>query len=108
MPKKAIPDDVKERVAKIVENFNKKKLKKYDCRYVAKYKGKYLYLARDDMGEPEPICRLEYTGDMSEWDFAIYKYSSNRYDAGEIFPGIEDVNGTIEGAMKAGMKAYPI
>ncbi len=109
MPKKTIPDDVRADIAKIVENFNRKRLKRYDSRYVPKYKGKYLYFSRDDgTGEPEPICRLEYTGNMSKWEFAIFKYSSGRYDPNEIFPGIENVNGTAEGALKAGMKAYPV
>jgi hypothetical protein len=53
------------------------------------------------------ICRLEYRR-KGRWDFAIYKYSSDRYDPEEfMFPGSEFVDGTVEGAMKAGMVAYP-
>ena len=45
---------------------------------------------------------------MQHWEFAIYKYSDERYDPEEwIFPGAEEVDGTIEGAMRAGLKAYP-
>ena len=37
-----------------------------------------------------------------------HEYSSERYDDDEwFFPGSEHVNGTIEGAMKAGLEAYP-
>jgi hypothetical protein len=46
---------------------------------------------------------------MDNWDFAIYKYSDNCYDPEEwFFPGEEFVDGTVTGAMKAGMKAYDI
>jgi hypothetical protein len=52
--------------------------------------------------------RLTYTGDPASWEFAIYKYSDERYDAAEwLFPGSEHVDGTIEGALKAGLEAYP-
>jgi len=42
-------------------------------------------------------------------EFAIYKYSNERYAPDEwFFPGDQHVNGTIEGAMRAGLEAYPI
>ena len=45
---------------------------------------------------------------MQKWSFAIYKYSDEQYDEEEwFFPGSEHVDGTIEGAMKAGLEAYP-
>jgi hypothetical protein len=45
---------------------------------------------------------------MQHWEFAIYKYSDGRYDPEEwMFDGMEEVDGTIEGAMRAGLKAYP-
>jgi hypothetical protein len=45
---------------------------------------------------------------MDTWEFAIYKYSDERYDPDEwMFPGAGDVDGTIEGAMKAVLEAYP-
>lgn len=75
---------------------------------VPRYKGKFLYLDRQDYGRLSPICRLEYMGKMEDWSFAIYKYSDERYDEEEwFFPGAEHVDGTIEGAMKAGLEAYP-
>jgi len=46
---------------------------------------------------------------MNNWEFAIFKWSSERYDPDEwIFPGLEYVDGTIEGAMMAGLYAYPV
>jgi hypothetical protein len=45
---------------------------------------------------------------MSHWDFAIFKYSDMKYDPDEwLFPGSQHIDGTIEGAMKAGLEAYP-
>jgi hypothetical protein len=76
--------------------------------YLTRYRGRFLYLDRLSPEGPGPICRLEYTGSMHQWGFAIYKYSDERYDPDEwFFPGEEHVDGTIEGALKAGMEAYP-
>lgn len=77
--------------------------------YSARFKGKYLYLDRTDHGKPSPVCRLTWNGQMDNWDFAIYKYSDNCYDSEEwFFPGANEVDGTVTGAMKAGMTAYPM
>ena len=77
--------------------------------YVPRFKGRFLYLDRAGPGgRLSEICRLTWAGDMSRWDFAIYKYSNNRYDSDEwFFPGAEEVDGTVEGAMRAGLAAYP-
>jgi hypothetical protein len=45
----------------------------------------------------------------SNWEFAIFKWSTERYDPDEwFFPGAEYVDGTVEGAMMAGLHAYPV
>jgi hypothetical protein len=107
MAKKTIPDEVKQQVTQIVERFNRKKLARSGSYYTPRWQGAFLYLDRDEYGTLAPICRLKYTGDMSRWEFAIFKYSSERYSPSERwFPGAEYVDGTIEGAMKAGMQAY--
>jgi len=109
MKPKAIPDDVREKVEEIVERFNRRVSRRRDCYYVARFKGKYLYLDRGDYGDIGPICRLTYTGKMDKWEFAIFKWSSETYDPHEwMFPGADQVNGTVEGAMKAGLEAYPV
>ena len=106
---RGIPDEVKTDVAAIVQHFNTTVLRSPHCLYVPRYKGKFLYLDRQDYGRLSPICRLEYTGKMEDWSFAIYKYSDERYDEEEwFFPGAEHVDGTIEGAMQAGLEAYPV
>jgi hypothetical protein len=105
---RGIPDAVKTDVAARVEHFNTTVIRNPHCLYVPRYKGKFLYLDRQDYGRPHPICRLEYTGKMEGWSFAIYKYSDERYDEEEwFFPGAGHVDGTLEGAMKAGLEAYP-
>ena len=59
--------------------------------------------------QPLPICRLTWNGKMDNWDFANYKYSSEQYEPEEwFFPGAEFVDGTVTGAMQAGMVAYEI
>jgi hypothetical protein len=47
---------------------------------------------------------------MVKWILdTIYKYSDNCYDAEEwFFPGANEVECTVTGAMKADMTAYPI
>jgi len=117
MPQKqSIPIEVQAEAQKLIDEFNReyfsdKEFKEFGIvGYSARFKGKYLYLDRDDLGgEPSPICRLKWNGKMDDWGFAVYKYSDNRYDPEEwFFPGQEFVDGTVTGAMKAGMKAYDI
>lgn len=108
MSAKRIPDEIKAQVNEIVARFNEGSGDP-TCFYATRFRGSYLYLDRSDFGQIGPICRLKYTGDMSNWEFAIYKYSSGRYDPDEwIFPGDEYVDGTVEGAMRAGLEAYPV
>jgi len=105
----AIPDEVKQEVEAIVQRFNQENSNRDDCYYEAQFRGKHCYLYRSDYGRLGPICRLTYTGKMDDWDFAIFKWSSERYDASEwFFPGSELVDGTVEGAMRAGLEAYPV
>lgn len=108
MGTKSIPDDIREKVEEIVERFNNKTFRRDDCYYQARFRGKNVYLDRCDYGRVGQICRLTYTGKMDDWKFAIFKYSTEKYDPGEwMFPGSGEVDGTVEGAMKAGLKAYP-
>jgi hypothetical protein len=108
-PKKnAIPDEVKAWAEAVIERFNKAEIGDPDAYYRARYRGTHLYLDRSNFGAPTPVCRLTYTGDPNDWEFAIYKYSTERYDPAEwCFPGAECVDGTLEGALRAGLLAYP-
>ncbi len=105
----SIPDEVKRQVEAIVERFNRENSNRDDCYYEAEFKGSYCYLHRADYGRLGPICRLTYTGKMDGWEFAIFKWSSETYSPNEwAFSGSEFVDGTIEGAMRAGLEAYPV
>ncbi len=109
MPGTRIPDAIKPQVADRIAAFNREVLQDpYVC-YRPRYQGAFLYLDRCDYGQVSRICRLAYTGSLDRWAFAIYKYSDERYDPDEwLFPGAEELDGTIEGAMRAGMAAYPL
>jgi len=117
--KQSIPLEIQAEVQKLLDEFNRQHFKKADPvmraffgnkvkpGYSARFKGKYLYLDRNDHIKPSPICRLTWNRKMDDWGFAIYKYSGNYYDAEEwFFPGRGKVDGTVQGAMLAGMEAY--
>lgn len=111
MAKTIISKETKQEINKIIDDFNITNFDDYvdDLYYFAEYKGKFLYLNRREFGRTSPVARLTYTGDLKKWEFAIFKWSLEEYDPDEwFFPGQEFVDGTIEGAMKAGMKAYPV
>jgi len=98
-----IPAHIRSQVEELISDFNKKN----HTDYVARFKSGYVYFDRASMRAP--VFRLKFSGNMTQWDFAIYKYSSGSYDPNEwLFPGAELVNGTVEGAMKAGLEAYPV
>lgn len=109
MAKPKLTPELKLQIDAIVARFNVEELGRQPyAHYITQYRGAHLYLGHDRRGKFSPICRLTYTGDMDGWEFAIYKYSDGGYDPDEwFFPGMEEVDGTIEGAMRAGLKAYP-
>ena len=105
---KSIPEKIRKHVDEIVKALNQKMSKDPRCFYTTKFKGTYPYLDRVDYEVTTHICRLKFMGRIDNWEFAIYKYSDNGYDPDEwMFPGTEQIDGTIEGAMKAGLEAYP-
>ena len=111
MVKTVIPKEIMQEVIKIIDDFNKTTFHDYmeDLAYFAEFKGKFLHLKRKEFGKISPVARLTYSGDIKKWDFAIFKWSREQYDPDEwFFPGVKFVDGTIEGAMKAGLEAYPV
>ncbi len=105
--KAAIPGEIKAEVERREEDFNDKFLNDQDRYYLARFRGRFLYLDRSDYGRVGPICRLEYQGSMDNWKFSIFKFSSETYDSVDwFFPGSDFVDGTVEGAMRAGLEAY--
>jgi hypothetical protein len=106
--KKVIPDEVRAQVEARVEAFNRDVVQNPHTFFSVWFRGKHAYLYRDDYGHVGPRARLAYSGDMEKWDFAIFKYSDEVYDPEEwMFPGAGHLDGTVEGALRAAMKAYP-
>lgn len=109
MAKVKIPTEVQEKVNAIIDDFNATEFNEQpDFKYYPIYRSDFVYINRKEGENDGPIFRLRYTGEINDWDFAIYKYSREKYDPEEyFFPGYQCIDGTIEGALKAGMEAYP-
>jgi hypothetical protein len=106
--KKRIPDAVRAEVEARVTTFNQEVVKNPYRFFSVRFRGKYIYIDRDNYGFVSQRARLTYTGDIEQWKFAIYKHSDGRYDPREwMFPGAEYLDGTVEGALRAAMEAYP-
>jgi hypothetical protein len=109
MPGTRIPEAIKSQIADHIAAFNQTVVQDPRVYYLPRYRGAFLYLDRCDYGRVGPIGRLSYTGTLDRWEFAIYRHSNERYDPDEwLFPGAAELDGTIEGAMRAGMAAYPL
>jgi hypothetical protein len=109
MAKSKIPEDIQEKANTIIDVFNAKVYKKKSgVEFYSVFKGDFLYLNRKEGERDGPIARLKYNGKIDNWNFAIFRWSNERYDPDEIyFPGSKYLNGSIEGALKAGHEAYP-
>ena len=109
MPGTRIPEAIKTQIAARIAAFNREILQDPNVSYRPRYQGAFLYLERCDYGQVGRVCRLTYTGTLDRWEFAIYTYSDERYDPDQwLFPGAQELDGTIEGALRAGMAAYPL
>ena len=90
---------------KYIEKYNNTTHREYIPRFQVT-KG-LLFLDRMDNGNKSKKFRLKYQGKANKWEFAIYRYSTGGYHDDEPFSlGIEEVDDTIIGAMKAGDEAY--
>ena len=129
---KSIPKEIKINVLEIVDAFNDK----HKTNFLMTFRGQFAYLSKtkeqstanifrerllkkmgislDQSPNPDaPIIetklgRLKYNGQMDNWDFAVFKYSREFYAPNEwMFPGAEKLDGTIDGALRAGIEIYP-
>ncbi|MBM4037319.1 MAG: hypothetical protein FJ290_02295 [Planctomycetes bacterium] len=108
MAKEGIPREIRRQAEEIIERFNREEIQDPNHCYLPRFRGPHLYLDRRDHEAVSQIARLTFKGEIDNWGFAIFKYSSMRYDPHEwMFPGGGLVDGTIEGAMRAGLDAYP-
>jgi hypothetical protein len=104
-----VPEDVKEAVLQRVQAFNK--VHKTDFQVV--FKKQYCFLSKvfpSFWSKPveTKLGRLEWTGDIEKWKFAVFRYGRSFYDPDEfMFDGAQKLDGTIEGAMRAGIELYP-
>ena len=127
---KSIPKEIKEQVLQIVADHNKKNKTNFEI----SFRGKFAYLSKLKLSDVNPFLaiiakrmgvsadklpqqhnqtvetklgRLTYSGQMDNWDFAVFKYSRETYDPNEfMFPGYEELDGTIQGALNAGLQLY--
>lgn len=127
---KRIPKAIQAEVLEIVEAYNKKHKKTFQITFRAQYA--YLAKTERDMGSKlmtmlaekvgisadmmppmqhrkteTKLGRLKWTGDINKWEFAVFRYSREFYDPDEwMFPGAGEIDGTIEGALRAGEEIY--
>jgi len=133
---KSIPSSIKEEVLKKVENYNQRHGTSYEITFRSRFaylskikkeqseiKNFFLQALASKMGIDIPenessdnganiietkIGRLQFNGQVDNWDFAVFRYSNEKYDPNEfMFPGAGKLNGTIEGALNAGLEIYP-
>jgi hypothetical protein len=87
---RAIPPEALEHLLGQLRSFQ-------DGRLEASVRGRFCYIYYDE----RPLCRLGYRGHLDEWDFAIYKYSTQRYGELELAPDRDSVFNCVDLALHA-------
>jgi hypothetical protein len=90
-------EEILEETELSIKNFNKRN----KCRYSIIAKKGFFILRHNGI-----VGKLKFNRETNLWGFSIYSYSDNCYLENEFFPGIQLLDGTLEGAMKAGLEAY--
>ncbi len=105
----AVPIAIQSALGDRANSFCKRELVGMKYRYYPDARGKFIYLVQISAdGSLQRLGRLTYEGDVENMDFAIFKFTSGKYDPKERwFPGSQYLDGTIEGALKALMEAHP-
>lgn len=85
-----IPPQALEHLRRELRSFN-------DSLLEASVRGRFCYVSYSG----GPLCRLGYRGELEEWDFAIYKYSTQRYGELELAPTYDTVRECIDRALHA-------
>ena len=100
--------DVKDFVRDEIARFNREFGEERGVAYQVRFRGDFVYCDLDEgTGDAIQTCRLKYTGDLSNWEFAIFRWSIEQYDPEAwYFPGAHFVDGSIEGALRGGYEAY--
>lgn len=104
-----VPINVQAQIQEKIDAICEKEFPDCPFKHIADIRGKFIYIKRLFAdGRINSVCRLTYDDDLENMEFAIFKYSNERYSSDEFFPGMECVDGTVEGAVRAGMHAYPV
>lgn len=94
MTSEKIPEEILINVSKIVDTLTTKHQRNLSIRS----KGRFVYVDEDG----GPLCRLKYIGKKDDWDFAIFKWSTERYSDNEfLFPSSGSAKALIETALEA-------
>lgn len=80
-----------------LEHLKKELLSFADPCLEASVRGRFCYVSYDG----GPLCRLGYRGELEQWDFAIYKYSTQRYGELELAPAHDTVRECVSCALHA-------
>ena len=104
-----VPIRVQSEIMDRVQKFNRKYLSEEKSQYYSDARGKFIYFRRTiNNGYFEGVFRLTYVEGLKNMPFALYRRDTGKYDANAHgFFGEEFVNGTIEGALTAGIMVYP-
>lgn len=86
----AIPPVAREHLRRELLSFKEPRLE-------ASVRGRFCYVYYDG----GPLCRLGYRGELEEWDFAIYKYSTRSYGELELAPAFDTVRECVSCALHA-------
>ena len=104
---KSVPLFLKLAIEGEVSAFNIQLLMHKEVCFYTRFRGRYLYLFFETPKGFEPFCRLGFTGDPNGWKFAVFQSRSKRYEPpSPDFPGAQLFDGTVEGALRAGVAAY--
>jgi len=94
MTKATIPEDILRNMSKIADTLTKKHRRNLSIRT----RGRFMYVDEDGRS----LCRLKYIGKKDDWDFAIFKWSTERYSEDDfLFPSSGSAKALIETALEA-------
>ncbi len=103
-----IPIEIQGDLQNRADIFREDFVPKVSWRFIADARGKFIYIRRYmSDGSRQNLGRLRYSGDVNQMTFAIYKYKTEKYELKADFFGASHLDGTLEGALRAILEAYP-
>jgi hypothetical protein len=89
-----VPEPVREQ---LLEHLSRSPVRSLE----GEFRGRFCYITH----QGSPLCRLGYRGEADDWDFAIYRYTTNRYDA-DLF-GMPD-HDSVDRCLSVALHAYDL